>query len=257
MPSAVAIVGAGEAGLACARALAGRARTVVVDRRPAKGADLEATAIRWDGALLLAMGAAGPVEIAADALVIATGTRPLGRAELGLAGTRPAGVVPAPAACELAEQGLLRPARPAVIGGGDWAARAVAALVATGANEVIVVAPDGVRAPLAGSERVTVHEGLAPIGIAGDPVVEWLECDGATLACDAVVLAHGLTAVRNVDGAVSGGIRTVYAQPLDDPPTAAGSQRAGALAAQTALALTGSPATIGPWCSSPSLPPSA
>lgn len=249
MPSLVAIVGAGEAGLACARALAGRARTVVVDRRPGEAADLEATAIRWDGSLLLAMGVAGPAEIAADALVIATGTRPLSRAELGLVGTRPRGVVSAPAACELAKQGLLRPGRAVVIGGGYWAARAVAALVAADANEVIVVAPDGVRVPLAGSQRVTVHEHLAPIGIAGDPVVARLECDGVTVSCDVVVLAHGLTAVRNVDGAVEDGVRTVYAQPLDDPPTAALSQRAGAEAAQTALALTGAQATIGPWWS--------
>ncbi|MGH3074752.1 MAG: hypothetical protein ACRDQC_07495, partial [Gaiellales bacterium] len=255
--SAVAIVGAGEAGLACARELAGRARTVVIDWKPLEGADHEATAIRWDGAVLLAMGPAGPVEVAAGALVIATGTRPLGRAELGLVGTRPAGVLSAPTACELAEQGLLRPARPAVIGGGDWAARAVAALVATGAEHVTVVAPDGILTPLPPSSRITIHERLAPLSITGDPQVERLECDGAAFDCDAIVLAHGLAPVRNVDGAVSKGVRAVYAQPLDDPRAEDGARRAGAEAAHAALALTGSQATIGPWCSSPSLPPSA
>ena len=255
MASVVAIVGAGEAGLACARELAGRARTVVVDRRPLAGADHEATAIRWDGAVLLAMGPAGAVEIAADALVIATGTRPLGRAELGLVGTRPAGVLSAPVACELSEQGLVHPARPAIIGGGDWAARAVAALA--GAEHVTVVAPDGILTPLPPSDRITIHEGLAPLSVAGDPKVERLECDGAAFDCDAIVLAHGLAPVRNVDGAVSDGVRTVYAQPLEDPHTEDGARRAGAEAAHAALALTGGQATIGPWWSSPSLPPSA
>lgn len=86
---------------------------------------------------------------------------------------------------------------------------------------------------------------------------ERLECDGAVFDCDAVVLAHGLAPVRNVDGAVSEGVRTVYAQPVDDPRTEDGARRAGAEAAQAALALTGGQATIGPWWSSPSLPPSA
>lgn len=257
MASAVAIVGAGEAGLACARELAGRAHAVVIDRGSVKGADHEATAIRWDGAVLLAMGPAGPLEVAAGALVIATGTQPLGRAELGLVGTRPAGVLSAPAACDLAEQGLLRPTRPAVIGAGDWAARAVAALVASGAEHVTVVAPDGILTPLPPSGPITIHAGLAPLSVAGDPQVERLECDGAVFDCDAVVLAHGLAPVRNVDGAVSEGVRTVYAQPVDDPRTEDGARRAGAEAAQAALALTGGQATIGPWWSSPSLPPSA
>lgn len=257
MASLVAVVGAGEAGLACTRELAGRARTVVVDRRPVAGADHEATAIRWDGAVLLAIGPAGPVEIAADALVIATGTRPLGRAELGLVGARPAGVISAPAACELAEQGLVRPARPAVIGGGEWAARAVAALVDAGAEHVTVVAPDGILTPLPPSGRISIREGLAPLSVGGDSQVERLECGGAAFDCDAIVLAHGLAPVRNVDGAVSNGVRTVYAQPLEDPRTGDGARRAGAEAAQAALALTGGQATIGPWWSSPSLPPSA
>jgi hypothetical protein len=64
-----------------------------------------------------------------------------------------------------------------------------------------------------------------------------------------VVLAHGLVPVRNVDGAVDGGERTVYAQPTADPPSAGGSRAAGEEAARTALALTGGAATIGPWSS--------
>jgi thioredoxin reductase len=256
VPDRIAIVGAGASGLACAQALDGRARTVVIDRRPGTRADVHATAIRWDGRALLVIGPAGVVEIAATALVIATGSRPLGRAELGLAGSRPAGVLPAPAACELAADGRFHPARPVVLGGGRWAARAVDVLLQAGAEAVRVVAPGGLLVPLVQSQRIVVHAGLVPLAVRGDPNVEQLECDGAALECDGVALAHGLTPVRNVDGAVDGGIRTVYAQPLDDPPTAKASQNAGVHAAQAALALTGGEATIGPWSSSPSSPPS-
>ena len=47
------------------------------------------TAIRWDGHTLMAIGQDGVRRIEAAALVIAAGSRPLGRAELGLTGPRP------------------------------------------------------------------------------------------------------------------------------------------------------------------------
>jgi Pyridine nucleotide-disulphide oxidoreductase len=253
MPDTIAIVGAGASGAACAQALAGLARTVVVERRPGPDADVRATAIRWDGRALLAVGAAGPVEIAAAALVVATGAHPLGRAELGLAGTRPNGVLPAPAACELAEHGLFRPSRPVVIGGGRWAARATAALAEMGAA-VTVVAPEGLLVAM--ETAIAVHERLTPLAVRGDPQVERLECEGAAFECDGIVLAHGLVPVRNVDGAVCRGERTVYAQPTADPPSGAASQTAGEDAARGALAITAGAATIGPWSSSPNSPPS-
>ena len=249
MPDPVVIVGAGASGLACAEALAGSARTIVVDRLAAHGADLHATAIRWDGRAVLTVGPAGAAAIPAAALVIATGTRPLSRAELGIAGSRPAGVLPAPAACELAADGRFAPARPVVIGGGRWAARAVAALLEAAAGMVTVVAPDGVLVPLGGQALIAVHEGLTPLAIRGDPQVERLECDRAAFDCDAVVLAHGLAPIRNVDGAVAARPRAVYAQPDADPAGDAASHAAGRAAARAALALTGSAATLGPWSS--------
>jgi thioredoxin reductase len=242
----IAIVGAGASGRACAAALAGRARTVLVERGAAPDADVRATAIRWDGRALLAMGRSGPVEIGAAALVIATGTRPLGPAELGLTGTRPAGVLPAPAACELAADGRFHPVRPVVIGGGRWAARAVGALLAAGAEALTVVVPAGILVPIDESASVAIHERLTPLAVRGDLRVERLDCDGAAFDCDAIVLAHGLVPIRNVDSAVDGGERVVYAQPLVDPPSAAASQAAGR---EAALALTGGAATIGPWSS--------
>ena len=167
----VAVVGAGVTGLACADALAPRARAVVVDRIPVVGGvlgwdhptsvelaaqataagarlHLGETAIRWDGDTLMVVGQDGVRRIQAAALVIAAGSRPLGRAELGLTGPRPAGILPATVACHLSETGLLIGRRPAVIGGGDWAARALERLLHAGADTIEVIAPDGVLRPL-------------------------------------------------------------------------------------------------------------
>ncbi len=160
----VAVVGAGVTGLACAAALAGRAQAAVVDRIPVAGGvlgwdhprvpalvdaaraagarlHLGETAIRWDGQTLIAIGPDGVRRIDAQALVVAAGTRPQGRAELGLAGPRPAGILPATVACHLTETGLLIGRRPAVIGSGDWAARAVHHLLPAGIEQITVLTP--------------------------------------------------------------------------------------------------------------------
>jgi hypothetical protein len=254
MPDTVAIVGAGLTGLACARSLPEGIRPVVVDRVPvpggvhgwdndetraattaaeARGAVLHLgeTAIRWDGEELLVMGQDGARRIPARALVVAAGSRPLGRAELGLAGPRPAGILAATVACHLSETGLLAGHRPAVVGGGDWAARAVGALLYAGAERVQVVAPEGILRPFPGSPAVTVGTG-APVAVEGAVRVSALRLHGGErVECDALILAHGLAPLRNVDGAVWEGPRTVYAQPAGDPTTVAAAQRAGSAAA--------------------------
>ena len=57
------------------------------------------------------------------------------------------------------------------------------------------------------------------------------------IACDAVVLADGLVPLRNVDGAVVDGVRTVYAQPCDDFGSIGAAEEAGRRAADAALAM--------------------
>jgi hypothetical protein len=52
-----------------------------------------------------------------------------------------------------------------------------------------------------------------------------------------VVLAHGVAALRNVDGAVWAGDRAIYAQPLADPATVAQARAAGAEAAAAVRSL--------------------
>lgn len=254
----VAIVGAGITGLACAHALRDVAEVTVVDRIPVPGGvhgweaaetrelapvcgahlRLGETAIRWDGLRLLAIGQDGPQQLGAAALVIATGARPLGRAELGIAGGRPAGVVPATVACHLAENGLLVGRRPLIVGGGDWAMRAAGELRAAGAERATLVCPDGLLRERPNDDAVQVREHDRVVSVAGTPRVRTATlASGETLGCDAVVLAHGVAALRNVDGAVWAGDRAVYAQPLSDPATVAQARAAGAEAAAAVRSL--------------------
>jgi D-hydroxyproline dehydrogenase subunit alpha len=259
----VAIVGAGVTGLACAAELAADDRVEVFDRIPVPGGvhgwrapetvalhraavragaamRLGVTAVRWDGARLVAVGPEGVHRLAAAALVVAAGTRPRTRAELGIAGGRPAGVVPAPVACHLAENGLLVGRRPCVVGGGDWADRACRELLGAGALGVTLLAPDGLlRPPFDGVDVVAGH---APTAVEGGPRVTALLAGAERIACDAVVLAHGLVPLRNVDGAVWEAPGVVYAQPVADPATVAGAREAGVRAATEVRALLASEA---------------
>ena len=252
----VAIVGAGITGLAAACKLGGAA--YVVDRIPVCGGvtgwrhpatiDLErraraagarfalgATAIRWRAGELLAIGPDGPLRIAAERLLLAAGCRPLGRAELGLTGERPAGVMAATVACHLAESGLAAGRRPIVLGGGDWAQRATHELLAAGVDAVTVVAPDGLLREFPDDPRVAVIEGVAAAAIEGRPRVTGLRAGERLIAGDALVLAHGVTPLRNVDGAIWDDPGMFHAQPAADPAGVAAAIAAGHAAAETIL----------------------
>jgi len=256
----VVVVGAGITGLACADALRGEADVTVVDRVPVPGGAhgweapettdlvegcgarlvLGETAIRWDGQELVVIGQDGARRLPAAALVIATGTRPLGRAELGITGPRPAGVVAATVATHLAENGLLVGRRPVVVGGGDWARRATRHLLQEGAELVTVVAHGVVATELRRREGVRVFQDADVVAVAGAERVTGVQlASGEEVACDALVLAHGTVPLRNVDGAVWDGERTVYAQPLADPASVDGARSAGADAAKAVRSLLG------------------
>jgi hypothetical protein len=260
MPEVVAVVGAGITGLACADALRGDVDVTIVDRVPVAGGVhgweatetielagrcgarmlLGETAVRWTGGELLVIGPDGPRRLAATALVIATGARPLGRAELGISGPRPAGVVAATVACHLAENGLLVGRRPVVLGGGDWARRSTDRLLASGAELVTVVPHGPAAAELRRRPGVRVFdEGEVSAVHGGARVRAVALTSGAEVACDALVLAHGTMPVRNVDGAVWNGQRAVYAQQLSDPATVAGAVAGGTAAAHAVRSLIG------------------
>ncbi len=247
----VAIVGAGITGLACAAssrrargrswstASPSRAACLAGTTRPPASLSADAqlagvalhlgeTAIRWDGQTLLVDRPGRRAAHRAGALVVAAGARPRSRAELGLTGPRPAGILAATVACHLSETGLLLGRRPAVVGGGDWAARAVERAAARRRRAIELVAPAGLLRPMPESDASSCGPARAPWP--SRACSAWrARADGrrgrssATRWCSPT----GWSPLRNVDGAVWNGARTVYAQPLEDPPTDDGAIAAG------------------------------
>jgi pyruvate/2-oxoglutarate dehydrogenase complex dihydrolipoamide dehydrogenase (E3) component len=250
---AVGIVGAGNCGLIAGRLLAERVRrVVVVERLPAAGGQeperpgaellarmaadaglelvLGTTAVRWEGNRLETLGIGGADRIDLDALVVATGSRPATRAELGIAGDRCAGVLPGSAALHMIEAGMLPGRNPVVVGGGSLAGSLVRALQHAGAAEVTVVAPDGVLdETVRGCNRLfegwdvetaigmprLQHVAVTRVGDAGngsDP-------QGHRVFADALLLAHRRIPMRNVEGAIGPGPGVHFCQSEGDPKT--------------------------------------
>ena len=261
----VAIAGSGLGGLACADALAGRADCLLLERLPVLGGEhwrdpavarlaarvrrqqarllLGSLAIRWDGQQVLSIGHQGARLDPADALVVATGHRPLSRAELGIEGPRCGGVLPVTVALHLLRAGVRLGRRPLVVGATGWAAAAVAELLRQPVEEVIVLASGRLDLPRRpGRPPVRLHAGAGAVALRGDPRVEavqaWLP-DGrlASLACDAVILAAGRVPMRNIDGAVCDGAGVAFAQGGDEH----GQEAAGRAAAEEALRLAATP----------------
>jgi hypothetical protein len=225
---AVVIVGAGVAGLAAAAELAPRARVTVLDRLPAVGGvlgyehrlvrvlgaeattagatlTLGTTGARWEDGRLLAAGPDGIRRLAADTLVYAGGTRPATLAEGPVAGSRLAGVLPAPVAEHLLEAEVLLGHRVVVAGGGHWA-RVVLERLARQSCAVTFAAEDPAVAAgdVPGAPELIIGWRLVAVNGRGRIDEAVLERDGRRMrvACDALVLAGGERPLRNVDGAV-------------------------------------------------------
>jgi D-hydroxyproline dehydrogenase subunit alpha len=236
----VRMVGASAAGLALAGELATRGPVTVVDRLPAVGGVLgyehpsiralaaaapgvarllATTVLRWRGDAGLVAGPDGIRWLSARRLVYAGGTRPATRAELGIAGPRPAGVLSATVALHLLEAGVLLGRRVAVLGGGHWA-RTVGALLAAQPCETIAVTPAGEPAFDGAGEHLAGWRATALDGVARVTAVTLASEDGAPdgaalrIPCDAVVLAAPGRPLRNVDGAVlPGSAGVTFVQP--------------------------------------------
>lgn len=213
---------------------------------------LGAQAIRWNGRRLTCVGQSGVNAAEADGVVVATGHRPLTRAELAIEGARCAGVLPATVALHLLAHEVCLGRHPLVVGGSDWALQAVGGLVRSGARHVTLLAPVGLLLPVGHRLRevldgpVDVYEGLRPVSIEGNPRVSDLEAateygERVRLPCDAVILAHGRVPYRNVDGAITGGPGVVFAQSAADPASVEASEAAGRLAADQALDVAENP----------------
>jgi NADPH-dependent 2,4-dienoyl-CoA reductase/sulfur reductase-like enzyme len=220
----VLVVGGGLAGMAAALELAVRARVRVIERLPAMGgtwgfehprarelaaacqrSDVELTAgltaLRWrDGRLLVA----GPGQVAwlpADYLVFAGGTRPSHAAELGVGGSRLAGVFTATVAHHLLEAEIVLGRRFVVAGWGDWAELIVPQLLPLG--QVTVVG--GTRHDELPWPGVRWWPGYRTVSVHGESRVDRLEVtDGVArhfVRCDCVIFAGEPRPLRNVDGA--------------------------------------------------------
>jgi NADPH-dependent 2,4-dienoyl-CoA reductase/sulfur reductase-like enzyme len=234
----VAVVGAGVAGLAAAATFAATDDVTVYDRLPAVGGvlgyehelvrelqdrcesrsvqfRLATTVVRWRGGRLLAAGPDGIGWHGARRLVNAAGARPSTAAELRLAGSRLAGVLPATVAIHLLEAGVVLGRHVVVIGAGWWAEAAAGHIRHQGAAITSLV-PAG-ESPLPGVTEALV--GWDAVEVHGSGRVEQLAVANGSrmrrLVCDAVVLAGELKPLRNVDGAIRPGDPAVeFIQPV-------------------------------------------
>ena len=165
----ILIVGAGTAGQAAARAATEAGASVVgVDRRTgATVVGLSPT--EAGGWMVLVQSASGTAEVAARAVIVATGAYVEPREHRPIAGGRPAGVMTSDLAWQLLHHGL-RPGRVvALVGDGQLADDLASAMVDTGAQVTrLADAPDALR----GEIRLEAVR-------AGD---RWLEADTLVLA---------------------------------------------------------------------------
>ena len=225
-PRSVGVIGAGVAGLAAAIELSSSGSVTVYDRLPVAGGVLGyedplvgdlarrchdagvrwmlgTTTVRWARPRLLTVGPAGIRWVEHTHLIYAGGTRPATQAELGIAGPRLAGVLPATVALHFAEAKVLLGHQIVFVGTGDWA-HAAARVIAEHPCQITVVASDGAATPEFRHEAL--WSGWTPVSVAGAGRVSslTLERDGVerSLSCDAVVLADRPRPLRNVDGAV-------------------------------------------------------
>jgi thioredoxin reductase len=260
----VVIAGSGVSGLACAARLASRVECILVERLPVAGGEhwdepdmrrlvraaLQAgahvaagtQAVRWDGHEVLLLGAENRLQ-RAHALVVATGHRPMTLGELGVAGERCGGIVPATVAQHLIDNGVRLGEQPVVVGGDARAAWIIEQLAAQDAEVHAVMPTRQERDPRLRAERQ--YPGAWPIAVKGrlrvsSTRLRWPDGRELQLACDSLILAHGRLPYRNIDGAILDAPGVVFAQSTDDRPIAA--EAIGAMAAEQAMTLLDRPA---------------
>ena len=177
-------------------------------------------AVQWAFGAVHTLGVGGAGMRPADVLVVATGTRPATRGELGIAGDRFAGILPGSAALHLTESGVLLGRRPVVLGGGSLAASCVHALGHAGADQITVVAPDGIVHPGI-READQVLSGWNVAAALGDPRLDAVTLVAGTsrlqITADALILAHRRVAMRNIEQATDPTPGVVFCHSRADP----------------------------------------
>jgi thioredoxin reductase len=253
----VLIAGSGLAGLACACKIASIARVTVFDRLPVVGGEdwrepeiqahaeiarergvafeMASTVLRWNGERALVLGQSQG-SFLGQILVVATGHRPMTKAELKISGAPCGGVLPATVAGHLMSMRVLPGRNPVVYGDGEKAVNLCKTLAKMGAEPTLLVPEDG-TAPTKSHFRVIANMRL--ISIEGDSrirrVVVGDRDNNVTLeACDALILAHGRLPYRNISGAIYPTETVVLAQnPIDQ--NSGGSDRGVAIGETAAI----------------------
>jgi D-hydroxyproline dehydrogenase subunit alpha len=253
--SEVVVVGAGQRGMRCAVKLAGGgAEVTIVERLPAPGGQepersagelarsaasvgvrflLGTLAIRFGGTFVEVLGVNGATCLACNTLVVATGSRPATRAELGITGDRCAGVVPGSAASHLTRAGVLLGHRPVIVGSGEFALGCAREQLAAGASEVSLTMPAASPAPA--DAGIRVFPGYRVVSVHGTSRVELAVLrnhrESLRVPADALILAAGMRPVRNIEAAIEERAGVLFCQPHGE---AGGPQSAEIAASQTA-----------------------
>jgi cation diffusion facilitator CzcD-associated flavoprotein CzcO len=260
MPDVV-VAGAGRSGLLVARMLADRGLTVtIVERLPvaggqepepeaaswAKAADragvgwrLGTIALERQAGVVRTLGVTGAESLEASVLVLATGTRPATRAELGIVGDRGAGVLPGSVAHHYLDSGVLPGRNPLVVGDGQLADELCEQLWRGGAIRVTRV-----RSATAWSGSCNDSFGEARVeAVHGFPRVTsvTLRQGGRAIrvATDAVLLAAERVPMRNVEGALFGADDVVECFSSADPKTHQDAVATATRAGEQVLAVVG------------------
>ena len=262
--SSVVIAGSGQRGLACAAKLAAAGLDVtVVERLPHPGGQepereagrlardarragarfvLGTLAVQYDGAGIDVLGVDGTGFLPCDALIVATGSRPATRAELGITGDRCAGVVPGSAALHLTQAGVLLGHRPLIAGSGAFAIHCAQMQLAAGAAEVTMTFPAGMTVAGEVPAEVRLFAGYRVASVHGSARVEVAvlrrqvdyshgDADGVLeggrdqvrrgggpfrITVDALILAADMRPMRNIEGAISERGGVFFCQPCGE-----------------------------------------
>jgi pyruvate/2-oxoglutarate dehydrogenase complex dihydrolipoamide dehydrogenase (E3) component len=235
--SSVVVAGAGQRGLLCAAELASAGVQVsVVERLPHPGGQepepstgrlakaatragarllLGTLAVQFDGGAVDVLGVDGAGRLGCDALVVATGSRPSTRAELGITGDRCAGVLPGSAALHLTQAGVLLGHRPLIAGSGAVGLHCAQMQLAAGASEVLMTMP--ADSPLVTSAGVRVFPGYRVSSVHGTARVEVAvlrnERESVRVPADALILAADMRPMRNIEGAIEERDGVLFCQP--------------------------------------------
>jgi NADPH-dependent 2,4-dienoyl-CoA reductase/sulfur reductase-like enzyme len=235
--SSVVIAGSGQRGLFCAATLASAGLNVtVVERLPEPGGQepertagrhakaarragarflLGTLAVQYDGSAVDVLGVDGAGRLACDVLLVATGSRPATRAELGITGDRCAGVWPGSAAQHLTQAGMLLGHRPLIAGSGPFAIHCAETQLAAGAAEVMMTLPGPLAAQAPASVRVFASYRVASVHGAARVEVAVLHgaAESLRVPADALILAAGLRPMRNIEGAINDRDGVLFCQP--------------------------------------------